>query len=255
MHIRTIVATVLLAGLCVLCWAELTEQSLAMAWRCSGGSNSELVAHLKKAGLISSDRVKSAMLGVDRGHYSADHTEAYNDNPHSIGYGATISAPHMHAMCLEVLEPRLQDGATVLDVGSGSGYLAACMALMVGPSGRVHGLEHIPQLVEWSIANAKKGNPDLLNTNLFFHVGDGFKGLPEHAPYDAIHVGAAAPVIPPVLVEQLKPGGMMVIPVGTVMQELVLVTKQASGGYTERSLTGVRYVPLTTPSHQLFGWR
>ncbi|KAF9419448.1 hypothetical protein BGZ94_009398, partial [Podila epigama] len=108
-----------------------------MAWTCSGNSNAELVNLLQKASLITQPTVKRAMLAVDRGNYS--RFNPYEDAPQTIGYGATISAPHMHAAALESLSSFLFPGAKVLDVGSGSGYLTVCMAEMVGPKGRVVG--------------------------------------------------------------------------------------------------------------------
>jgi protein-L-isoaspartate(D-aspartate) O-methyltransferase len=99
-----------------------------MAWRCSAHSNAGLVENLHNAGIITVDRVKRAMMAIDRGKYVRD--EPYQDAPQTIGYGATISAPHMHAYALQSLEQFLQPGMRALDVGSGSGYLTACFAEM-----------------------------------------------------------------------------------------------------------------------------
>eukprot|EP00124_Ichthyophonus_hoferi_P003090 Ihof_evm6s247 gene=Ihof_evmTU6s247 len=190
-----------------------------MAWRCSASTHAGLVNRLKQAGIITSDRVLQAMFHVDRMNFAVDKSEAYMDRPHSIGFAATISAPHMHAMCLEQLENYLHEGANVLDVGCGCGYLTVCMATMVGENGKVYGIDHIPELVQLSIDNTAKEHQHLLNKNVFYQVEDGFKGLPEHGPFDAIHVGAAAPSLPMALVHQLKPLGAMVIPIGTFSQE------------------------------------
>lgn len=120
---------------------------------------------------------------------------------------------------------------TALDIGSGSGYLAACMAEMVGPTGKVIGVEHIDELVALSKRNVEHDKPEFLRDGrLSFFVGDGRLGWPANAPYDAIHVGAAAPHIPKALIEQLKPGGSLVIPVGTAVQELVRVDRKMDGG-------------------------
>jgi len=136
---------------------------------------------------------------------------------------------------------------------SGTGYLTACFALMVGPEGRAVGVEHIPELVATSIENIKKSAaaPQLNDGSLSIHIADGREGWPELAPYDAIHVGAAAPQIPEALVEQLKPGGRMVIPVGTMFQELKVVDKKLDGTVSIRDETSVRYVPLTSKEAQL----
>lgn len=103
------------------------------------------------------------MFKVDRAHYCPSKYP-YMDDPYSIGYGATISAPHMHALALEVLNDKLVDGAKVLDVGSGSGYLTVCMAHLVGPRGTVYGIDHIKQLVELSKENITKDCPELLTS-------------------------------------------------------------------------------------------
>lgn len=225
-------------------------------WSRSGANrNKGMIEQLQRYGVVKSQRVIEIMETVDRGLFVPEGTPAYVDSPMSIGYNATISAPHMHAMCLELLEDRLQPGMHALDVGSGTGYLTACFALMVGPQGRAVGVEHIPELVAWSIKNVEKSAaaPLLKEGSLSLHVGDGRKGWPEHAPYDAIHVGAAAADVPQDLVDQLKPGGRMVIPVGTFFQDLKVIDKKMDGSISVRSETSVRYVPLTSREAQIKG--
>uniref|UniRef100_A0A6N2MDY6 Protein-L-isoaspartate O-methyltransferase n=1 Tax=Salix viminalis TaxID=40686 RepID=A0A6N2MDY6_SALVM len=138
---------------------------------------------------------------------------------------------------------------------TGTGYLTACFALMVGPQGRAVGVEHIQELADSSIKNIKKSAaaPLLKEGSLSIHVGDGRQGWPEFAPYDAIHVGAAAPEIPQPLLDQLKPGGRMVIPVGKMFQDLKVIDKNEDGSISVRSETPVRYVPLTSRGAQLRG--
>lgn len=224
-----------------------------MAWRCSGRNNAELIANLFQNQVARNERVKQAMFAVDRKNYSLDVYQAYVDAPHPIGYGATISAPHIHAMCLDLLEPNLKEGAKALDVGCGSGYLTACMAKLVGSTGKVIGVEHIDELTEFSKQNTKKGNPELFDSNtVAYFVGDGHLGFPEEAPYDCIHVGAAAAKVPFALIDQLKVGGRLVIPVGTDNQELLLIKKgKDNNDLSQQNITGVRYVPLTNKSAQL----
>uniref|UniRef100_A0A7C9DLK7 Protein-L-isoaspartate O-methyltransferase n=1 Tax=Opuntia streptacantha TaxID=393608 RepID=A0A7C9DLK7_OPUST len=218
--------------------------------------NQAMVEQLQRQGVIHSRRVAEVMAAMDRGLFVPPGTPAYVDSPMPIGYNATISAPHMHAMCLELLKDHLQPGMRALDVGSGTGYLTACFAMMVGPEGRAVGIEHIPELVSWSIENIKKSPaaPLLKSGALSIHAGDGRLGWPEAAPYDAIHVGAAAPQIPKPLLDQLKPGGRMVIPVGTFFQGLQVVDKNLDGTLSVRTETSVRYVPLTSADEQLRGF-
>ena len=225
-----------------------------MSWRCSGATNSELIDNLLRAKIIRDGRVATAMKRVDRAAYSSK--SPYQDSPQRIGFGATISAPHMHGYALEWLASHLKPGSKVLDVGCGSGYLTACFAEMVrGQNGSVYGIDHIEGLVELSRANIRQGNPDLLaEGHVSVSVRDGFVGLSDQGPFDVIHVGAAAPTLPQELVTQLAPGGKMVIPVGPDggAQEILSVTKAATTGAIEQSsLMSVRYIPLTTPDKQL----
>ncbi|KAG0464158.1 hypothetical protein HPP92_020227 [Vanilla planifolia] len=183
---------------------------------------------------------------------SIDNNKGLVEHLLKFGYNATISAPHMHAICLDYWRITFSQ-ACVFDVGSGTGYLTACFSMMVGPEGRAVGVEHIPELVASSIQNINKSAAAALmkEGSLSVHVADGRLGWPELAPYDAIHVGAAAPEIPKHLLDQLKPGGRMVIPVGNLFQDLKVVDKNLDGSVTTQNNTSVRYVPLTSQSAQL----
>lgn len=133
-------------------------------WQGNNKSN-KIVAN----GIIRSDVVQAAMQLTDRANY-AKHNP-YTDAPQGIGYGVTISAPHMHAHALELLKDHLTAGEKALDVGCGSGYLTVCMALMVGENGMAIGIDHINELVEFARSNIQKDKPSLLEKNRIKLVG------------------------------------------------------------------------------------
>lgn len=164
--------------------------------------------------------------------------QAYADHPLPIGHGQTISQPYIVAYMTEML--KLEKDHVVLEVGTGSGYQAAVLAKIVK---QVYTIEIIPKLGE----SAKERLERLGYTNVETRVGDGYHGWAEHGPFDAIIVTAAASHIPPPLIEQLKPGGIMAIPVGPPgrVQHLLLVKKQDDGTVVQRSEMAVRFVPLT----------
>ncbi|KAJ2618802.1 hypothetical protein GGI25_006287 [Coemansia spiralis] len=189
------------------------------------------------------------MRSVDRAHFAKNNP--YEDAPQYIGYGATISAPHMHGYALEGLRDYLKPGMRVLDVGSGSGYLTACMAAMVGANGRAVGIDHISELVETSKSALSQYYPDWINNNnIHMVIGDGRNGYPPDAPYDCIHVGAASPGEPTTLLSQLKSPGRMFIPVGKYSQQIVVYEKDSNGTVKQKKLMGVAYVPLTNEGDQ-----
>jgi protein-L-isoaspartate(D-aspartate) O-methyltransferase len=162
---------------------------------------------------------------------------AYFDSPLSIGCGQTISQPYIVALMTDLLE--LGPGSVVLEVGGGSGYQAAVLAELAS---RVYSIELEDELA----AEARERLRDLGRRNVEVIVGDGYAGYPEQAPFDGIIVTAAAREIPPPLLEQLKPGGRLVIPLGAAYgsQDLTRVVKNADGTFEYRSILPVAFVPF-----------
>ncbi|VVB91782.1 Protein-L-isoaspartate O-methyltransferase [uncultured archaeon] len=194
-----------------------------------------LIEELRLLGI--SERVLDAMSRVPRHLFvpEGEWKHAYADYPLPIGWGQTISAPHMVAIMCDLLD--IRDGMKVLEIGAGSGYHAAVMAVLAG-SGQVYAVEVIEGLAEFARENLKKAGI----TNVTVITGDGSLGLPEHALYDRINVACAAPDILDTLTDQLKSGGKLVIPVGRNFQELYLVTK--TDGLKKEAKGGVIFVPL-----------
>lgn len=185
-------------------------------------------------------RVLAALAAVPRAAFvpAAWRHAADEDRALPIAHGQTISQPTIVALMTHLLAPK--PGDRVLEVGTGSGYQAAVLAEL---GARVFSIEIIPGLA----AEAAERLERLGYGTVAVRAGDGGLGWPEEAPFDAIIVTAAAPRVPPALVEQLKPGGRMVVPVGPVdgIQRLVLVTRAEDGTVSERTVTDVRFVPLT----------
>ncbi|PPQ75160.1 hypothetical protein CVT24_007488 [Panaeolus cyanescens] len=246
-----------------------------MAWRCSGSSNAMLIQNMRSHGIFHSDKVMAVSIVniaevflriltlIRLWELWIEQIMSFTKSmltrirlSMSIGHSATISAPHMHAYASEHLLPYLKPGAKVLDVGSGSGYLAAVLYRLVSPGGKVVGIEHIPELVTWSEANLRKdGLGDALdNGEIEMIAGDGREGYAAGGPYDAIHVGAAAPTVPEKLIAQLASPGRMFIPVGNLMQNIEQIDKDEQGNITSKQIMGVRYVPLTDKEKQLGRW-
>lgn len=155
----------------------------------------------------------------------------------------------MHANACESLLPYLKPGSKVLDVGSGSGYLTHVLAELVKPGGTVIGIDHITGLVDLANKNTAKseeGRDLMASGGIKFVKGDGRKGYPEGAPYDAIHVGAAAAEHHQTFVDQLKAPGRLFVPVEEDgLQHIWVIDKHADGSVTRKKEYGVRYVPLT----------
>ncbi len=201
-------------------------------------STRDTVSYTGRAEL--SERVLDAMARVPRHEFvGADmQSRAYLNTALPITHGQTISQPFIVALMTDFIDP--QPDHVVLEVGTGSGYQAAVLSPLVS---HIYSVEIIPGLTETAGAVLER----LGYENITLRTGDGYAGWPEHAPFDGIIVTAAAPHIPAPLVEQLKPGGKLIIPVESPRgaQELILVEKSENGSTKERSVLPVRFVPLT----------
>lgn len=237
-------------------------QLLLLAWLCLGQSltfvraaepfqqqREKLIEEIRDNVRLSQDELNKSKLDeqvfeaiskVPRHEFVPEQYrhQAYKNRPLPIGYGQTISQPSVVAIMTDLLE--LEPTDKVLEIGTGSGYQAAVLAELAKT---VYSVEIVPELAE-------RAAKDLQRTgyqNVITREGDGYHGWPEYAPFDAIIVTAAAGHIPPPLLKQLKPGGRMVIPVGSrfMLQHLVLVTKDEAGNITTEQLLPVNFVPLT----------
>jgi protein-L-isoaspartate(D-aspartate) O-methyltransferase len=207
----------------------LEEIAREIAWSGIGDGGREL-----------DPKVRDAMLRVPRERFVPPDLwpHAHDNRPLPIGHGQTISQPLIVAVMTHLL--RLEAASRVLEIGTGSGYQTAVLAELAAEVVTV-------EVVEALAAEAKARLEALGYRNVEYHIGDGAAGWAPRAPYDAILVTAATPTIPPALVEQLEPGGRLVIPLGRdpLSQELVLVEKDQAGSIEQRALFPVAFVPLT----------
>lgn len=198
----------------------------------------EMVDYIGRSAL--DERVIAVLGTVPRHEFvpARERPFAYENRPLPIGFGQTISQPYIVAIMTDLLVPKPSD--KVLEVGTGSGYQAAVLSKLVE---QVYSIE----IVEPLAVSATQRLAELGYDNVTVRHGDGYYGWKDHAPFDAIIVTAASGHVPPPLIAQLKPGGRMVIPVGSrfLTQQLVLITKQVDGAITTRQLLPVVFVPLT----------
>ena len=203
-----------------------------------GQRRSQMVAQQLAARDITNQRVLDAMGRVPRHKFVPPRLErrAYDDRPLPIGHGQTISQPYIVALMTQLVDPKPE--ARALDVGTGSGYQAAVLAELAKD---VYSIEIVAPLAD----EARRRLQSLGYQNIEVRHGDGYRGWPEQAPFDVIVVAAAPDHVPQPLVEQLAPGGKMVIPVGDWWQELLVVEKAEDGTVVRRSVAPVAFVPMT----------
>jgi len=188
---------------------------------------------------VSDQRVLNALLQVPRHLFVPAEMRpySYDDSPLPIGYDQTISQPYIVAYMTELLQ--VDTSHSVLEIGTGSGYQAAVLARLAR---QVYSIEIVPELGWRSAALLEELN----YSNISVRIGDGYKGWPDAAPFDRIIVTAAPEEIPPELINQLKPGGRMILPVGPRWwsQELLIITKDISGQIKQKKTIAVRFVPM-----------
>jgi protein-L-isoaspartate(D-aspartate) O-methyltransferase len=198
----------------------------------------DMVEEQIKARGVRTTTVLAAMLQVPRHEFVPDavRAQAYSDHPLPIGEGQTISQPYIVALMTELL--KLDEHQKVLEIGTGSGYQSAILSLLAG---EVYSIEIVESLAEQADKRLRK-----LGYRVTARSGDGYEGWVEQAPFDRIVLTAAPPEMPQVLVDQLKPGGRLVAPVGPAggEQELIVLDKDAEGQVRSMSVVGVSFVPM-----------
>jgi protein-L-isoaspartate(D-aspartate) O-methyltransferase len=231
-------------GLLFLLQVGLNEVAAALSPDSFAAQRQAMVAQQLKARDITDPRVLAAMGQVPRERFVPENLRslAYEDHALPIGLGQTISQPYIVALMTQWAD--IKPGDKVLEVGTGSGYQAAVLAELTD---RVFSIELLPELAEAARTRLR----DLGYGRVQVRTGDGYKGWPEEAPFDAILVTATAPEVPPALREQLKEGGHLVIPVGAPesVQELLLLRK-VKGELKEEQRVPVRFVPLVKPGDE-----
>ncbi|MBI4776343.1 MAG: protein-L-isoaspartate(D-aspartate) O-methyltransferase, partial [Deltaproteobacteria bacterium] len=223
------------AGIILVFMGLLAQATPVMADRYSIEREAMVLRQIEGRG-VSDPKVLQVMREVPRHLFVPEELRrsAYQDYPLPIGYNQTISQPYIVALMTEKL--KLEGHEKVLEIGTGSGYQAAVLS---GLCKHLFTIEIVKPLAE----RARDLLKGLGYGNVTVRYGDGYKGWPEEAPFDAIIVTAAPPEVPPKLVEQLKTGGRLVVPVGTLIQELVLIEKKQDE-VVEKSLLPVRFVPM-----------
>ncbi|HET9226252.1 MAG TPA: protein-L-isoaspartate(D-aspartate) O-methyltransferase [Thermoanaerobaculia bacterium] len=230
-------AKLILAGLLAACSAGAGPQDdLSKARR-------EMVQKQVRARGVEDRRVLTAMEQVPRHRFVPDDMRgsAYDDKPLPIGWDQTISQPYIVGLMTDLLD--LKPSHKVLEIGTGSGYQAAVLSRLVAD---VYTIEIVKPLGEQARGTLER----LGYSNVHTRIGDGYKGWPEAAPFDAIIVTAAPPQVPKPLLDQLAPGGKLVVPEGSSWQDLTVYTRQKDGSFHKETVLPVRFVPMTGEAQQ-----
>ena len=211
----------------------------------------ELIKELVNEKWITTNKLCEVMRLVDRADFSP--IRPYQNRAQQIGGNVVISAPLLHAYCLQALEDFLTEGSTVLDIGFGSGYLTVALSKMMNDKGTVIGIEHIKDLYDFGLSNINKHHKDLIeNKKIELVLGDGRLGYKKRAPYKCIHVGAASEQVPKEILDQLDLGGRLVMPLGPPnAQYIYIIDKDLNGNISYTKGLSVCYVLLTSAKNQL----
>lgn len=210
---------------------------------------SNLIQQLINQGYLKTPQIIQAFKKIKRKDFILQGMkhEAELNYPLSIGHKQTISQPLTVAFMIELLDP--QKDQKILDIGSGSGWTTALLCEIIGEKGKVFAIERIPELKKFGEDNTRKYN-FVKSGRAIFVDGDGSKGLPHEAPFDRIHVAAAAHKTPQALLKQLNIGGKLVIPEGVDMQNIVLIEKMDKDEYKRQIFPGFVFVPLVSDSEK-----
>jgi protein-L-isoaspartate(D-aspartate) O-methyltransferase len=227
----------LLTALLTLGGIAVAGTGAAQTDRFAGERQRMVVDQIERRG-VADPAVLAALARVPRHLFVPEdvRANAYADTPLPIGYHQTISQPYIVGLMSSLLA--LKPGDKVLEIGTGSGYQAAVLAEL---GAQVYTIEIVAPLGEQALRTFHELGYDSIHTR----IDDGYKGWPEQAPFDAVVLTAAPAQIPQPLLDQVKPGGRIVAPVGKGWQDLIVLTKQADGSFDKRSVLPVRFVPMT----------
>lgn len=201
---------------------------------------SKLIDELIHEGVLHTEQYIAAFRAVRRADFLHTDMQQFADENVALPiiHGQNISQPYTVAFMLEHLQP--QPGDRILEVGCGSGWVTGLLAQIVGASGYVYAIDIIPQLVDLTQEHLRKYKFE----NIHLQWGNGWKGVPEHAPFNRIIVSAGAPKVPQTLVDELAHNGKLVVPVGEDIQELYVITKHSDGKLTQDLFPGFQFVPM-----------